>query len=207
MSRTAQPLDPTREARLLRAAAAAFTADGYHQASLNRIIDDAGWAKSSFYHYFPDKQRLHDHLIVTLANRLGTGLHVPELDDLSTADFWTETAALLASFQQVLADDPDTALLVRMFDHPLAARGPEGRLTRLRRDVRAWLQAALLRGQQLGVVREDVPAPLLVELLLAVVATLTRWAVGNDRDRSVQEGTALSVLTDILGARPSSTAR
>jgi len=207
VSRTAQPLDSAREARLLRAAADAFTADGYHQASLNRIIEDAGWAKSSFYHYFPDKQRLHDHLIVTLGNRLGSGLHVPELDELSTRTYWSETAALLSSFEQVLADDPDTALLVRMFDHPLAARGPEGRLTRLRRDVREWLQAALQRGQQLGVVRDDLPAALLVELLLAVVAALTRWTVGDDGDRSVQEGTAVAVLRDVLGAGGSTVGR
>jgi AcrR family transcriptional regulator len=191
-------LDPAREARLLRAAAGAFTADGYHQASLNRIIEAAGWAKSSFYHYFPDKQRLHDHLIATLRDRLAAGLHVPQLSDLSATTFWTEAVALVASLERVLVDDPDTALLVRMFDHPLAARGPEGRLTGLRRDVRVWVLAALQHGQGLGVVRVDVPAPLLVELLLALICTGTRWT-GEDCDcPSMPEGVVASLLRDAL---------
>lgn len=199
VSRTAQPLDPARESRLLRAAAAAFTADGYHQASLNRIIEAAGWAKSSFYHYFPDKQRLHDHLIVTLRDRLAAGLTLPRLDELSADNFWPDMAALVSSIGRVLADDPDTALLVAMFDHPLAARGPAGRLTRLRHDVRSWLRDAFRRGQELGVVRDDLSAALLVELALVMVTTTVRWAGENDGHRSGREGPAVAVLRSAIG--------
>jgi len=99
----------------------------------------------------------------------------------------------------VLRQDPDTMLLVRMFDHPLAARGPEGRLTRLRRDVGDWLRAAVQRGQQLGVVRDDLPAPLLVELLVALVATLARWADAGDGRQTAPEGSVAAVVKGALG--------
>ena len=90
-------MPPARRRQLLETAAREFAGAGYESASLNRIIRACGMSKSSFYHYFPDKQRLHDHLIATLRDRLLAGLKLPQLDTLSAETFWTEAAALLAN--------------------------------------------------------------------------------------------------------------
>lgn len=93
MARTPKPLDPQREARLLRAAAEAFLADGFEHASLNRIIKNAGIAKSSSYHYFGGKRALYDHLLKTFRTHLNSRLISMDLDSLTRENFWSELDA------------------------------------------------------------------------------------------------------------------
>jgi len=57
--------------RLIDAAATAFTEVGYELASLNHIIAAAGLSKSSFYHYFPDKNELVQAVIDSETNADG----------------------------------------------------------------------------------------------------------------------------------------
>src|SRR5664280_2907972 len=63
----------------------------------NHLIGEAGLAKSSFYHYFPDKQRLHDHVVLTLCGRLSRGLHLPDLDSLDADSYWPAMTAMFSS--------------------------------------------------------------------------------------------------------------
>lgn len=202
MARTAKPLDPAREEELLIAAARAFATAGFAGASLNTVIAEAGWAKSSFYHYFPDKRRLHDHVVDTLAARLVDGVRVPELDELAGAQFWAAMAELLTGLGRAAARRPETWYLGEMFHRPPS--DDDGRLQELRDQVDRWLRRALVRGRRVGVVRDDLPEELLIELTLAVLQTLDRWAV---RHRLHSPGgpaapeTSLGVLRDLIATR------
>src|SRR5579875_3417358 len=111
MARTPETLDPVREEDLLLTAARHFAATAYAGSSLNMIIAEAGWGKSSFYHYFANKRRLHDHVVRTLAARLTDGVQVPEPADLSAADFWPEMSELLDGFVRAAKRHPETAYL------------------------------------------------------------------------------------------------
>jgi hypothetical protein len=71
--------------------------------------------------------------------------------------------------------DPQTRLLVRMFIHPLAARGPSGQLTVLRADVSAWVDRAVAVGRRVGVLRQDIPSALITDLALGILAVLASW--------------------------------
>lgn len=202
MSRTAQPLDRKREDRLLEAAATAFTAEGYQHASLNQIIATAGWAKSSFYHYFPDKQRLHDHVVLTLRRRLEDGIATPDIHSLTVETFWPGMGILLESVDRTLAEHPETQLLVHMFGHPLAARGPEGQLTRLRREVADWLAVAVGHGTTVGAVRDDLPSGLLTDLATAILATIEQWNLNLERDdNAAHPSSSLALIRDALARR------
>ncbi len=183
MARTAQPLDPGRESALLAAAASEFTRWGYQQASLNRIIAAAGWSKSSFYHYFPDKQRLHDHVVSTLRARVEPDLEVPDLDRLGADSFWTAMTGLLQSLAGSSSRHPEAALLSQMFHQPSAARGSDGQLTLLRRQVAGWCARAIDRGRVLGVVRDDIPRGLIRDLAMSTVATTDQWNLAHAGDR------------------------
>jgi hypothetical protein len=48
MARPPQPLDPSREEDLLVTSARHFASAGFVGASLNNVIAEAGWGKSSF---------------------------------------------------------------------------------------------------------------------------------------------------------------
>ncbi len=174
MPRTPHPLDPERETRLIAAAANAFTDVGYELASLNQIIGEAGMSKGSFYHYFPDKQRLHDHVVLTLRGRLRAGLRLPNLDQLGADSYRAAITEVLSQLVTTMSADPQTRLLVRMFLQPLAARGPGGQLTRLRRDVADWVDEVVAVGCRVGMLRQDVPASLLAELGLGILGVLAR---------------------------------
>lgn len=199
MGRIAQPLDPQREGRLLEAAASAFTEVGYEQASLNQIIAAAGWAKSSFYHYFPDKQRLHDHVVLTLRERVEEGLVVPDLLALRADTFWPAMATLVDSLAGVAVAQPEAQLLGRMFHHPPAARGPGGQLTRLRSEVTDWIARAVRRGQSLHVVRTDLPAGLITDLAVAILSATDRWNLYRGDAEPVRPQDAITLLSDVVG--------
>jgi AcrR family transcriptional regulator len=55
-------LPPAQQQAILRAALDEFAAHGFHDASLNRIIEAAGISKGSMYYYFDGKQDLFTHV-------------------------------------------------------------------------------------------------------------------------------------------------
>lgn len=175
MARPPQPLDPSREEDLLLTSARHFASAGYAGTSLNNVIAEAGWGKSSFYHYFSNKRRLHDHVVRTLAARLVEGVQVPDIQKLSGAEFWTAMADLLDALGRAARRHPETWYLGEMFH--AAPSEDDGRLQELRGQVEHWLRRAIAHGRKIGVVRDDLPERLLSDLTLAVLQTLDRWAV------------------------------
>jgi len=55
-------LPPDKQERVLDAALTEFADQGYHQASLNRLVARAGIAKGSLYQYFPNKEGIFRHI-------------------------------------------------------------------------------------------------------------------------------------------------
>jgi len=60
---------PANRERVLRAATAAFTSDGY-RASIDRIAHRAGVAKQTVYSYFPSKDELFKEVVREMASRV-----------------------------------------------------------------------------------------------------------------------------------------
>lgn len=202
MARPARPVDPGNEQALLLAAAEAFARDGYQAASLNEILQAAGWAKSSLYHYFDSKSGLHDHVVTALRGRLGDGLTLPELDTLTAAGFWPAMARLLDELDRAAKEHPETRQLGLMYHRDDSAE-TDSALQSLRTDVADWLNRAVRRGLTLGLVRGDIPADLAVELTVSVLSVLDRWAVdrglhspgGSDAARL-----SLTLIQDLIAA-------
>lgn len=201
MARPARPVDPGNERELLLAAATAFARDGYRAASMNEILQTAGWAKSSLYHYFDGKRGLHDHVVTALREELGSGLAVPELDTLTATDFWPAMTRLVGSLADTADRHPEVRHLGLMYHRDDTAE-PDGALQALRDDVAAWLNTALRHGLDLGLVRQDIPADLAVELTVTVLGVLDRWAM--DRAAEAPGGQqagrlSLRLVQDLIG--------
>ena len=61
---------PAQQQAILRAALDEFAAHGFHDASLNRVIDAAGISKGSMYYYFDGKEDLYAHVTRVELERL-----------------------------------------------------------------------------------------------------------------------------------------
>ncbi len=59
---TFRHLLPEKQERVMDAALTEFADQGYHQASLNRLVAQAGIAKGSLYQYFPNKEGIFHHV-------------------------------------------------------------------------------------------------------------------------------------------------
>jgi AcrR family transcriptional regulator len=197
MARTPKPLEPAREEQLLLVAAKHFAAAGYTGTSLNTVIAEADWGKSSFYHYFADKRRLHDHVVRTLAARLTEQLQVPDLKTLSADQFWPAMTELAERLDRASKRRPETRLLGEMFHRP---GDDDGQLQQFRAQVEHWLRQALIHGRKHGVIRNDLPEELLARLTLAVLQTLDHWAVHNPRTRTrrIPPQRSIALIHDLI---------
>ena len=59
---TFRQLPPDKQERVMDAALTEFADRGFHEASLNRLVAQAGIAKGSIYQYFPNKEGLFHYL-------------------------------------------------------------------------------------------------------------------------------------------------
>lgn len=191
MARTPQPLSPNRDASLTRVAAETFLR-GYDAASLNQIIRDAGMAKSSFYHYFANKRALHDHVVTSLIARVGKYLQLPTAESLTAETFWPSLYRLSTQLGEAATAHPETMLLARLFHQPQASPGGECALERFRSELRLQAGRLIGRGQDLGVVRDDLPTDLVTELAIGLALAVDRWVSCRD---PLDDGTAAAVET------------
>jgi TetR/AcrR family transcriptional regulator len=76
------PLD--KQERVLDAALAEFAEQGYHAASLNRVVAKAGIAKGSLYQYFSNKEGIFNHIFqhaLQMVRRTLTSVKEETLED------------------------------------------------------------------------------------------------------------------------------
>lgn len=198
MGRTPQPLSREREARIFDAAAQAFLTQGYEASSLNRIIEAAGMPKSSFYHYFADKNDLRDRMFRCVTSAVAEYIRPPDLAALAAPTYWSAMFALVDDLGAMAHERPETIAVSRMLysSSPIA----DETAARLREAVRRWCDEALARGVELGVVRSDLPLSLLGDIAIVVLVAIDRWALaaaaGADAATSDRALTALRQLLE-----------
>lgn len=198
--RPPRPLDAATAQRLLVAAAAAFATDGMEAASLNRILERASMAKSSFYHRFADKAALHDWVTRTMKDAILDGVHVPDLKTLTAASFRPELDSLLERFQRLANARPELMDLGRMV-HSATDDDAERAIAEVRAGLLGWIAEALHTGRELGVVRSDLPADLLSAWTVASLTAIDRWVLTSPAPlpaRSASASTAIDALWSLL---------
>src|SRR5512139_2319919 len=85
---TFRHLPPDKQERVLDAALNEFADQGYHQASLNRLVAQAGIAKGSLYQYFPNKEGIFRHIFQLALNLVRQTL-VEVKESTETEDLFT----------------------------------------------------------------------------------------------------------------------
>lgn len=180
-------LKPERQEQLLRAAADEFADRGFEAASLNRIIARAGTSKGSLYYYFEDKADLFGTVVeraTALVIQLLAGF---SLDELTAESYWPAFDDLTRKFASFLSGNAWYVRLLRSFYRLRLRSGPAGPTARVFDWARTWVTQVVARGQELGVVRTDLPLPFLAELTLALGEVEDRWLLEQWEELSVAD--------------------
>lgn len=196
-------LSPEKRERILEAAAKSFAASGYENASFNRILSEAGISKGAAYYYFDDKADLY---VTTLQHYMGEMLAAIDFDParLTADNYWAEVAGLYRQQFSLYAQRPWVMGIAKAAGAPLSMDTlAEGPLAEVWAAAMGLMAGLLQRGLELGMVRSDLPADLLHELLLAVDTAhdrwlLDRWAIMAPEDLSAAAERIADTLRRLL---------
>ena len=168
-------LDEERREEMLSAAAREFAERGYEGASVNRIIEAAGISKGTLYYYFDDKEDLFATALRDAFERFLAELDIPDPSRLGADDYWQTFRLLARRSLDLIARNEwyvELALSFHRFrsEHTASVAAEE---------LQEWsersLAAYLKRGQELGVVRTDLPFELLVVMTRGLDDAGDRW--------------------------------
>ncbi len=185
----------------MRAALDEFAAHGFHDASLNRVIEAAGISKGSMYYYFDGKEDLYTHVTQTELERLFAErgpFPVPDGGDADT--FWSTLQDYYLRLMTALAASPQVAALVRGWT--AASRSPA--LQQAQQDmeqaVLPWLEQTLTTGQRVGAVRSDLPSGLLISIVVGMGQAMDIWLMTRQPDQDELPWLISNLVDMIRGA-------
>ena len=160
---------------ILDAAAGVFARR--EQASMSEVAEAAGVARATLYRYFPTREALLEELERYALEEAGARLESAGLERVPVNDGFERAVRTLVT----LGDH----FIVLARERAHADRGD------FERRVAAPLRALIERGQEQGEIRDDVPAPWLIESLLALVITVLPSAPAMGPEDTVHAITGL----------------
>jgi AcrR family transcriptional regulator len=194
-------LPPQQQQQILRAALDEFAAHGFHDASLNRIIEAAGISKGSMYYYFDGKPDLYAYVarmeLGTLIMDVGPP---PDLGATDADGFWSVLEDYYLRLMLALAKSPQLAALLRGW--AAAAKNTEFQAAQgeLEQESVPFVEQALAAGQRVGAVRDDVPGSLLIAVVMGMGEAMDFWLLAAQPDADALPGLARMVVSMIRGA-------
>jgi AcrR family transcriptional regulator len=181
-SRFAKMPSEKRE-RLLTIAAQEFAAHGFEAASFNRILEEAQIGKSSAYYYFEDKADLFCTVVNYCLERLQLAPARETLTSLTTETFWPAIAEIHDQPLLHAQQHPWLFGAVRAAERltpESLQREPLAQLVRsLTQYMMAGLDMTIKRGQELGLIRTDLPNELLVVWFRAIDGASDDWLLAH----------------------------
>jgi len=194
-------LPAAQQQAIVQAAIDEFATHGFHDASLNRVIDAARISKGSMYYYFDGKEDLYAY--VAQLGLAGLFEQVGPLPDLGVKDadaFWSVLGDYYLQLMRALVASPQLAALLRGW--AAAARTPASQRTQeqLEQSSLPWIAQVLATGQRVGAVRDDVPPALLIAVAMGMGEAMDVWLVSQEVDDDALPGLIRSLMSMIRGA-------
>lgn len=166
----------------MEVAAQEFARYGFEDASINRILERAQMSKGATYYYFADKVDLFFTVVQYCNERLK--LIDQEIDPatLTAETFWPTFAELhrqplIRSFEQPWLFAAVNA--ARRLSPAALEREP---LASFARQLIAWVMTIVKRGQELAVIRTDIPDELIFAWLQALDEASDQWLLAHWKD-------------------------
>ena len=194
-------LAPGQQQAIRHAATDEFAARGFHDASLNRIIDAAGISKGSLYYYFDGKEDLYAYAVRTELERLFASLGPFAVPSDSDPDgFWATLEAYYVRLMTALAASPQLAGLIRGWI--AASRDPtlQQAQQEMEQAVLPWLEQTLTAGQRIAAVRSDLPSALLIAVVVGMGQAMDTWLMTQASDSDDLPRLVTALIGMIRGA-------
>lgn len=180
-------LETEKQEALLEAAAEEFAQRGYRAASINRIIDRSGMSKGSVYYYVDDKADLFATTFRRSVERVLDETGWPALDVIPADEYW-ETLRELTRRSVAFATRNEWWIRLARSYHRFAAEAADSdAVASLVEFAEGWWRRIIVRGQALGLVRDDLPTDLLVAIAMGADHAGDRWMVERWDDLSQEE--------------------
>jgi TetR/AcrR family transcriptional regulator, cholesterol catabolism regulator len=158
--------DPNRQ-RIVDAARIHFFNHGFWSVTMDDLAEELGMSKKTLYAHFPGK---FDLLEAVLADKLaGVEATLKQVTREHPGDFPATLRGLLAGTQRELDE------IKPPFVRDMRQKAPDVfKLVERRRAalIQRYMGKFFIDGQRLGMVRKDVPAKLIIEILLAMVQSI-----------------------------------
>jgi AcrR family transcriptional regulator len=158
--------DPNRQ-RIVDAARVHFFSHGFRSVTMDDLAEELGISKKTLYAHFPGK---FDLLEAVLADKLaGVEAKLKELTRAHPHDFPATLQELLAGTHRELDE------IKPPFVRDMRQKAPEVfKVVERRRAaiIQRYFGKFFIEGQRAGTVRKDVPAKLIIEILLAMVQSI-----------------------------------
>ncbi len=187
-------VDPARKRKLLEAAKREFGERGYELASINTILDEAGFSKGSFYYYFDDKA----DLAATLFLEIGRPMQiVGELRTPTTpAEFWAELRRVSHErLTEIESKHAEYTCLMRLSTAMVNDPALAARVMPAFAPGRQKMVGFLEHGVRVGALRSDLPLGTLTAMIEAVKTAAYKGLFPGDRVPSEAE---LESFTDLV---------
>ena len=169
-------LAPAQQQLILAAALEEFAAHGFHDASLNRVIESAGISKGSMYYYFDGKEDLYAHVVRTELEQVIARMGPLELRAATDPDaFWSALENYYLRLMSALAAAPKLAALIRGWIAASATPAMQQIQQETERAVIPWMERVLAAGQANGAVRTDLPSGLLIAVAAGMGQAMDTW--------------------------------
>lgn len=153
--------------RIVDAARGHFFSHGFRSVTMDDLAEELGISKKTLYAYFPGK---FDLLEAVLADKLRSVEEtLKEVTRAHPNDFPATLRKLLAGTQRELDE------IKPPFVRDMRQKAPDVfKLVERRRAalIQRYMGKFFIDGQRLGMVRKDVPAKLIIEILLAMVQSI-----------------------------------
>ncbi|MGO4717116.1 TetR/AcrR family transcriptional regulator [Bradyrhizobium sp. 2TAF24] len=172
-------LPAATRAAFLAVARAHFASEGRDGASINKIIEDTGFSKTSAYNYFDGKDDLFETVLTDTFRRISDVLGEWRVTD-NEAALWANFHSANERVNRFLLDNPNDRLLLQYDTTPAEPAG--------------WLHAFFSNAVEIGLVDITPGADLLERATLAVLRSFDDWTL----DRFPEAASAQATVEQLL---------
>ncbi|MEO8095709.1 MAG: TetR/AcrR family transcriptional regulator [Pseudolysinimonas sp.] len=188
-------LPASQQQAIVHAALDEFAARGFHEASLNRVIEAAGISKGSLYYYFDGKEDLFAYVAQTqLGGLVGQVGPLPDLGAGDADAFWSILEDYYLRLSSALLASPQLAAFLRVWS--TASKHPEFQQAtgEMEQASLPWIALALEAGHRVGAVRDDVPDTLLMAAVLGMGEAMDFWLMAQQPDDDALPGVIATLI-------------